>query len=93
MTDLRLDAPEPLLTIQRRTGLADEIRRETAPLLADEAISEPLGQRSHSASRGAHDPFRTPRQVNGFVGPGNDGTDGRSNRVRKHGCRRPFEPG
>lgn len=40
MTDLRLDAPEPLLTIQRRTGLADEIRRETAPLLADEAISE-----------------------------------------------------
>ncbi|GAA2780454.1 hypothetical protein [Kitasatospora aburaviensis] len=42
MTDMRLDAPEPpaLIAIQQRTGLADEMWREIAPLLADEGITE-----------------------------------------------------
>ncbi len=42
MTDLRLDAPEPpaLIAIQQRTGLADEMWREIAPLLAEEGITE-----------------------------------------------------
>ncbi|MDH6145808.1 hypothetical protein P3T35_007869 [Kitasatospora sp. GP30] len=42
MTDLRLDAPEPpaLIAIQQRTGMADEMWREIAPLLADEGITE-----------------------------------------------------
>ncbi|MFD3662644.1 hypothetical protein ACFWVF_18900 [Streptomyces sp. NPDC058659] len=42
MTDLRLDAPEPpaLVAIQQRTGLAGEMWREIAPLLAEEGITE-----------------------------------------------------
>ncbi|MFI9275231.1 hypothetical protein ACIGXM_31645 [Kitasatospora sp. NPDC052896] len=42
MTDLRLDAPESpaLIAIQQRTGMADEMWREIAPLLADEGITE-----------------------------------------------------
>ncbi|MFD5433764.1 hypothetical protein ACFWJ4_16635 [Kitasatospora sp. NPDC127067] len=42
MTDMRLDAPEPpaLIAIQQRTGLADEMWREIAPLLAEEGITE-----------------------------------------------------
>ncbi|MFJ1756524.1 hypothetical protein [Kitasatospora sp. NPDC088134] len=42
MTDLRLDAPElpALIAIQQRTGLADEMWREIAPLLAEEGITE-----------------------------------------------------
>ncbi|MFD9597131.1 hypothetical protein ACFWA9_30865 [Kitasatospora sp. NPDC059973] len=39
---MRLDAPEPpaLIAIQQRTGLADEMWREIAPLLAEEGITE-----------------------------------------------------
>ncbi|GLW58139.1 hypothetical protein [Kitasatospora phosalacinea] len=42
MTDMRLDAPElpALIAIQQRTGLADEMWREIAPLLAEEGITE-----------------------------------------------------
>lgn len=41
MTDLRLDAPEPpaLIAIRHRAGLADEMWRELAPLLAEEGIT------------------------------------------------------
>ncbi|MER6218922.1 hypothetical protein ABT213_33480 [Streptomyces sp. NPDC001674] len=41
MTDLRLDAPEPpaLIAIRRQAGLADEMWRELAPLLAEEGIT------------------------------------------------------